>query len=60
MSSVITLKCPIDECIFEIDAHTFEEAIRKARDHAKAQHKMTAPPPHIVETIAQAFKPTIW
>jgi predicted small metal-binding protein len=60
MSLVITLRCPIGECVFEIDAHTFEEAIKKARDHARAQHNMIELAPHIIEKIAQAFKPTIW
>jgi len=60
MNLMITLKCPIGDCVFELDAHTFEEAIKKARDHAKAEHNMTELPVHIVEKIAQAFKPTIW
>ena len=57
---MITLRCPIGECVFEIDANTFEEALKKARDHAKAEHGMDEVPPHVVEKIAQAFKPTIW
>ena len=60
MSLVITLKCPIGECAFEIDAHTFEESIKKVREHAKVRHNMTELPDHIIEEIAQAFKPTIW
>jgi len=56
----LTLKCPIDECCFEVSEFIIEEAISHARDHLRIQHNLAELPPHILEKITWAFKPELW